>query len=61
MDPKIKSRPVGENPAFSGASPVLSPEVANPSASANAASRRRPIALQPASGAAGMLRDSKSS
>ena len=52
MHPKIKKRPVGKGAPVSIVKPLLLHEVANPLASANAASRRRQVANTPLSGTA---------
>ena len=52
MHPKIKTRPAGGNIIPGAVRPALLHDVTNPSASANAASRRHMLAKQPASGVA---------
>lgn len=52
MHPKIKNRPTGENAAASPVEPLVLHDVTKQTASANAASRRRLTATQPASGSA---------
>ena len=56
MHPKIKNRASGGTTAASTVKPMLLHDVTNQSASANAASRRRMIAMQPASGTANHAR-----
>jgi len=56
MHPKIKSRPAGEQASVSSVIPRMLHGVSNLTASANAASRRRMIATQPASGTANHAR-----
>jgi hypothetical protein len=56
MHPKIKNRPAGAATSPSPVKPQLLHDVTNPSASANAASRRRMHAVQAASGAANHAR-----
>jgi hypothetical protein len=53
MHPKIKPRPIGGK---STVTPVMVHDVTNPVASASAASRRRMVATQPASGTANHAR-----
>lgn len=50
MTPKIKSRPASEKASGSTVEPIVAHEVTQQTASANAASRKRQIAVQPASG-----------
>ncbi len=52
MHPKIKLRSGGGVSAAATVKPLLLHDVTNPSASANAASRRRLVAPQPAAGPA---------
>ena len=52
MHPKIKNRPVGQKAAVNSPKPPLVHDVTKQTASANAASRRRIVATQPASGSA---------
>ena len=52
MHPKIKNRTAGAASAISTVKPLLLHDVTNQTASANAASRRRMTATQPASGTA---------
>lgn len=56
MHPKIKNRPAGATASPSPVKPQLLHDVTNPSASANAASRRRMHAIQPAPGTANQAR-----
>ncbi len=56
MHPKIKLRPAGEPAVPVSVRPLVLHDVTNPSASANAASRRRMRATQPASGTANHAR-----
>jgi hypothetical protein len=56
MHPKIKSRPIGKKAAVSAVKPLLLHDVTQQTASANAASRRRATATQPASGTANHAR-----
>ena len=56
MHPKIKNRPAGQKASAGPVKPLVLHYVTNPSASANAASRRRMIATQPASGTANHAR-----
>ena len=59
MHPKLKNRPSAENVpgnAVNSVKPLVLHEVTNPVASANAASRRRLVAVQPASGTANHAR-----
>lgn len=56
MPPKIKLRPVGEKATITSVKPLLLRDVTDRSVSANAASRRRMIATQPASGSANHAR-----
>ena len=56
MHPKIKNRPEGVAASPSPVKPQLLHDVTNPSASANAASRLRMHAVQPASGTANHAR-----
>lgn len=53
MHPKIKRRPAGENALVR---PLVIHDLINQAASANAASRRQMIAIQPASGPANHAR-----
>jgi hypothetical protein len=52
MHPKIKNRPAGENAATNPVKPLVLHDVTQQTASANAASRQRLTATQPASGSA---------
>jgi hypothetical protein len=52
MHPKIKNRPSAGKIPVGAVRPLMLHDVANPAASANAASRRRLMAKQPASGTA---------
>jgi len=56
MHPKIKPRPAGGIAAISVVKPLLLHDVVNPKASANAASRKRQQAIEPASGTANHAR-----
>jgi hypothetical protein len=56
MPPKIKPRATGDKATVSSVKPLLMHDVTNPKASANAASRRRITAIQPASGSANHAR-----
>ena len=56
MHPKIKNRPTDEQAAPSTVKPLVLHDVTNQSASANDASRRRMVAIQPASGSANHAR-----
>lgn len=56
MHPKIKSRPAGAPPTVGSVKPLLLHDVTKQTGSANAASRRRLIATQPASGSANHAR-----
>ncbi|MBI3887129.1 MAG: hypothetical protein HY302_15590 [Opitutae bacterium] len=56
MNPKIKSRPANEKISGRTVEPVVAHEVTQQTASANAASRQRRIAVQPASGTANHAR-----
>ncbi|MCX6951218.1 MAG: hypothetical protein NTV51_03400 [Verrucomicrobia bacterium] len=56
MPSKIKLRPAGTKLALNIVKPLVLHEVADPKASANAASRQRLIATQPASGTANHAR-----
>ncbi len=56
MHPKIKNRPVGEKPAVNAPKPPMVHDVTKQNASANAASRRKQVAMQPASGSANHAR-----
>ena len=56
MHPKIKNRPTGESDRANTVKPPVLHDVTNQTASANAASRRRMVATQPASGTANHAR-----
>jgi hypothetical protein len=56
MHPKIKSRPTGKEASVSPVKPLVLHDVMKQTASANAASRRRMTATQPASGTANHAR-----
>lgn len=56
MHPKIKNRPAGAKAPINPVKPLLLHDVAKPAASANAASRRQMVAVQPASGSANHAR-----
>lgn len=56
MHSKIKSRPANTTSPVGAVQPLLLHAVTNPSASANAASRRHQVAIQPAVGAANHAR-----
>lgn len=56
MHPKIKNRPAGVPATVGSVKPLLLHDVTQQNASANAASRRRLVATQPASGSANHAR-----
>lgn len=56
MHPKIKNRPAGELARVNSVKPPMLHDVTNQTPAANAASRRRMAATQPASGTANHAR-----
>jgi hypothetical protein len=56
MHPKIKSRATGDSTEVASVKPIMLHDVAKQAASANAASRHKIVATQPASGTANHAR-----
>jgi hypothetical protein len=56
MHPKIKRRAAGETAVVGVVKPLILHDVTRQTSSANAASRRRAVAIQPASGSANHAR-----